>query len=114
MAMHDRDLFAAGDHQLFGVGLGVFFGTHDTVADREKQQTVFFEISATEVGEIPTQFAVEDFLNFIAVLIPFFGSPGGEFRQFEAERGEKFLCFFDFSVDFRTFHFQSSFAIICS
>ena len=98
MEMGGGLLAYADCHYLLAIGLAAFADI--AVADGDEGQADLFEISAAEIGDVPAEAVLTDFIALMSLFGPVFRSPVRSFRKVEAELIEHGLCVFDDLVNF--------------
>jgi hypothetical protein len=69
------------------------------VAHGKQYQPALLEVANAKVGDVPTEAAVNDLLNFILPDAPLFRVPKGKLGQIEAALLRKLFCVRDDFVD---------------
>jgi len=103
MVMVRRQLPGFDDEQLFSVGLARHI-VNVSVPDGKEKKPYPLIIAASEIGYIPSEQIIPNFIVFKTFGFPFFGSPISKRRQSKMRPGNEFLCLFDIIVCYRPFH----------
>jgi len=102
--MEGSYLLFAHDEQLLSVGLYVLIELGIAVADGEYQQALLGEIPEAEVGDVPPEHVVPDFIVLVPLGLPVLGTPGGEGRQMEVHPPGEFKPIADNLVNLGPLH----------
>ena len=98
--MHGRNLSGSDHHDFFSVRLGIFVRTVNTVPDCKKQQTDIQEIIGSEIRDISTHSAGNDFIADGIIFFPVLRIPFGKTGQKKPMFCKKVFRFCDILIDF--------------